>query len=147
MPHEPRAARIAKSTVPRDNRRRVAILVLSPLSFSSRRVAVVTPRRRPPTILPIPYTFTLTSAGVSPKELTVPLGTRVLFVNNDSRRHDMASDPHPEHDLCTEINSVGVLNPGRVARRIIWSSRRPADFTITTIRRRQRLPATSGRER
>ena len=60
-----------------------------------------------------PYTFTLTSTGVSPKELTVPLGTRVLFVNNDSRRHDMASDPHPEHDLCVEINSVGVLNPGQ----------------------------------
>lgn len=59
-----------------------------------------------------PYTFTLTSGGVSPKELTVPLGTRVLFVNNDSRRHDMASDPHPDHDLCTELNSVGVLNPG-----------------------------------
>ena len=60
-----------------------------------------------------PYTFTLTSTGVSPKELTVPLGTRVLFVNNDSRRHDMASDPHPDHDLCIELNSVGVLNPGQ----------------------------------
>jgi plastocyanin len=60
-----------------------------------------------------PYMFTLTSAGVSPKELTVPLGTRVLFVNNDSRRHDMESDPHPEHDLCVELNSVGLLNPGQ----------------------------------
>ena len=60
-----------------------------------------------------PYTFTLTSGGVNPKELTVPLGTRVLFVNNDSRRHDMASDPHPDHDLCVELNSVGVLNPGQ----------------------------------
>ena len=60
-----------------------------------------------------PYTFTLTSSGVSPKELTVPLGTRVLFVNNDSRRHDMASDEHPDHLLCTEINSVGVLTPGQ----------------------------------
>jgi len=59
-----------------------------------------------------PYTFTLTSTGVSPKELTVPLGTRVLFVNNDSRRHDMASDPHPEHDLCHEMDPVGLLNPG-----------------------------------
>ena len=60
-----------------------------------------------------PYTFTLTSGGVNPKELTVPPGTRVLFVNNDSRRHDMASDPHPDHDLCIELNSVGVLNPGQ----------------------------------
>jgi len=60
-----------------------------------------------------PYSFTLTSSGVTPKELTVPLGARVLFVNQDSRRHDIASDPHPEHTDCTEINSVGVVTPGQ----------------------------------
>jgi plastocyanin len=60
-----------------------------------------------------PYTFTLTSSGVSPKELIVPLGTRVLFANNDSRRHDMTSDEHPDHLLCPEINSVGVLTTGQ----------------------------------
>jgi plastocyanin len=59
-----------------------------------------------------PYTFTLTSTGVTPKELTVPAGTQVSFLNNDSRRHDMASDPHPEHDLCPEING-GALSPGQ----------------------------------
>ncbi|HEU4937883.1 MAG TPA: hypothetical protein VFT39_15600 [Vicinamibacterales bacterium] len=66
----------------------------------------------PPTTPSNPYTFTLTSSGVSPKELTVPPGTRVLFINQDSRRHDMASDPHPDHSDCTEINSVGVLTTG-----------------------------------
>jgi len=60
-----------------------------------------------------PYTFTLTSSGVSPKQLVVPPGTRVLFVNQDARRHDVASDPHPEHTNCTEINSVGVLTTGQ----------------------------------
>jgi len=50
---------------------------------------------------------------VSPTELVVPPGTRVLFTNNHIVRHDMSSDPHPEHDLCTEINQVGVLNPGQ----------------------------------
>ena len=60
-----------------------------------------------------PYTFTLTSSGVSPKQLVVPPGTRVLFVNQDARRHDVASDPHPEHTDCTEINSVGVLTTGQ----------------------------------
>jgi len=60
-----------------------------------------------------PFTFTITAAGgVSPKELTVPPGTRVLFVNNDSKRRNMTSDPHPEHDACPEINSVGLLNVG-----------------------------------
>jgi hypothetical protein len=67
----------------------------------------------PPTSPSNPYTITLTSTGVSSKELIVPLGTRVLFVNNDSRRHDMASDPHPEHTDCQELNAVGLLNPGQ----------------------------------
>jgi plastocyanin len=58
-------------------------------------------------------TVTITSAGVSPKELTVSPGTRVLFVNNDSRLHDMSSDPHPAHDDCVEINQVGLLQPGQ----------------------------------
>jgi plastocyanin len=60
-----------------------------------------------------PYTFTLTSSGVLPKQLVVPPGTRVLFVNQDARRHDVASNPHPEHTDCTEINSVGVLTTGQ----------------------------------
>jgi plastocyanin len=59
-----------------------------------------------------PNTFTVTASGVSPKEMTVPPGTRVLFVNNDARGHDMASDPHPEHDICRELN-VGRLDPGQ----------------------------------
>jgi plastocyanin len=59
-----------------------------------------------------PNTFTVSASGVSPKEMTVAPGTRVLFVNSDARPHDMASDPHPEHDLCRELN-LGTLNPGQ----------------------------------
>lgn len=58
-------------------------------------------------------TITISSSGVvSPKELTVSPGARVWFMNNDSRRHDMASDPHPDHMDCPEIN-VGLLNTGQ----------------------------------
>lgn len=55
------------------------------------------------------------SAGaiVSPKVLTVSPGARVLFVNNDTRRHDMSSDDHPDHLECPPLNQVGVLNPGQ----------------------------------
>jgi plastocyanin len=61
-----------------------------------------------------PSTITISTAGtVSPTELTVSPGTRVLFRNNDSRRHDMTSDPHPEHTDCPELNQVGLLNPGQ----------------------------------
>ena len=58
-------------------------------------------------------TFTITSAGVSPKSLTVPVGTRVTFINNDNRTHDMESDPHPEHTDCPPINQVGFMTPGQ----------------------------------
>lgn len=58
-------------------------------------------------------TITITSAGVSPVALTVAPGTRVTFVNNDSRSHDMSSDPHPDHTNCPEINQAGFLNPGQ----------------------------------
>jgi hypothetical protein len=37
----------------------------------------------------------------------------VLFINNDNRRRNMTSDPHPEHDECPEINNVGLLNTGQ----------------------------------
>jgi hypothetical protein len=60
-----------------------------------------------------PYTFTISTSGVSPKELTVPQGTRVLFVNNDNRRRNMTSDPHPDHLDCPEINNVGLLSTGQ----------------------------------
>ena len=57
--------------------------------------------------------FTITSAGVSPKELTVPPGTRVQFLNNDTQNHDMESDPHPDHTDCPELTQVGFLSPGQ----------------------------------
>jgi plastocyanin len=56
-------------------------------------------------------TITITSSGVSPKTVTVALGSRVTFVNNDTRPHDMNSNPHPEHTDCPEIN-VGFIAAG-----------------------------------
>jgi plastocyanin len=59
-------------------------------------------------------TITISASGVvSPKQLTVAPGTRVLFVNSHSARHDMTSDPHPDHLDCPELNQVGLLNPGQ----------------------------------
>lgn len=57
--------------------------------------------------------ITITSSGVSPTEITVSPGTRVAFVNNDTRSHSMTSDPHPDHTDCPEINQVGLLQPGQ----------------------------------
>jgi len=61
-----------------------------------------------------PNVITIGSNGVvTPKDLTVAQGARVLFVNNDSRRHDMTSDDHPDHLECPPLNQVGVLTPGQ----------------------------------
>lgn len=57
-------------------------------------------------------TITITSNGADQRDLTVPLGTRIRWVNNDTRNHEMSSDPHPEHNQCPEINA-GVLTPGQ----------------------------------
>jgi len=58
-------------------------------------------------------TITITSSGVSPTQVTISQGARVLFVNNDSKSHNVASDPHPEHTDCPPINNVGLLQPGQ----------------------------------
>lgn len=58
-------------------------------------------------------TITITAAGVSPNNIEVALGARVLFINNDSKSHSMFSDPHPSHTDCPPINSVGFLPPGQ----------------------------------
>lgn len=60
-----------------------------------------------------PAVITITSSGVSPKNLTVSPGTQVTFVNNDQIVHDMTSNPHPEHTDCPELNQVGFLVPGQ----------------------------------
>ena len=57
-------------------------------------------------------TITITASGASPKNVTVSPGSQVQFVNNDSREHQMYSDPHPEHSDCPPFDQVGSLRPG-----------------------------------
>ncbi len=58
-------------------------------------------------------TITITATGASPRSIQVNAGTRVLFVNQNTRAHNMTSDPHPEHTDCPELNQVGLLMPGQ----------------------------------
>ncbi|HET7698803.1 MAG TPA: hypothetical protein VFK57_24005 [Vicinamibacterales bacterium] len=58
-------------------------------------------------------TVTITSAGVNPSTVTVAVGQTVTFVNNDSRAHEIASNPHPQHGTCPGIEAgLGTLAPG-----------------------------------
>lgn len=56
----------------------------------------------------IAATLTITASGISPGNVVVPVGSRVTIVNNDTRPHDMNSDPHPVHTQCPALN-VGTL--------------------------------------
>ena len=58
-------------------------------------------------------TITLTATGLVPTEVRIPVGGRVLFVNNDARPHAMSSDPLTVHTDCPAINDVGTLAPGQ----------------------------------
>lgn len=53
------------------------------------------------------------NSAVSPSQVTVAVGQSVTFVNNDTRSHDMESDPHPAHTDCPSFANVGLLQPGQ----------------------------------
>ena len=55
----------------------------------------------------------MTASGVSPATMTVAVGSRVTFVNNDAVPHDVAGGPDPAHPDCREIDAVGFLAPGQ----------------------------------
>ena len=54
-----------------------------------------------------------TNSAVSPSQVTISVGQSVTFTNNDTRSHDMESDPHPAHTDCPSIGNVGLLQPGQ----------------------------------
>jgi plastocyanin len=61
----------------------------------------------------IAATVTITASGVSPKSVTIPIGSRVTFVNNDTRTHDINSNPHPNHGSCPSMDGVLNMAPGQ----------------------------------
>jgi plastocyanin len=59
-------------------------------------------------------TLTITSAGINPRSVGVAVGQTVTIVNNDTRSHEIASDPHPQHGSCPSIEAgIGTLAPGQ----------------------------------
>jgi plastocyanin len=60
-----------------------------------------------------PNTVTIRPNGMSPVEITVSVGARVTFVNNDVIPHDVAGGPDPNNPDCREIDAVGFLTPGQ----------------------------------
>jgi plastocyanin len=99
-------------------RRHAPALLVVVLLTASCGGSDTSPTPSSPTPTPTPgapsgATITITSSGVAPRSVTVAAGSRVTFVNNDSRSHEMASNPHPSHTDCTAINDVGFLAAGQ----------------------------------
>jgi plastocyanin len=89
------------------------------------------PARPPVSGTPGPLGATVTigaNGAVSPSSVTISVGQSVAFVNNNTRRHDMTSDPHPTHTDCPQMNAVGFLNPGQTRNTNAFPTARTCGF-------------------
>jgi plastocyanin len=89
------------------------------------------PARPPVSGTPGPVGATVTigaNGAVSPGSVTISVGQSVAFVNNNTRRHDMTSDPHPTHTDCPQMNAVGFLNPGQTRNTNAFPTARTCSF-------------------
>jgi hypothetical protein len=57
----------------------------------------------------------------------VAVGSRVTMTNNDSREHDMNSDPHPQHTSCPAIN-WGDIRPGQSVQSDVLTTARTCGY-------------------
>jgi hypothetical protein len=72
--------------------------------------------------------MTITNQGVTPREITIAVGGRVLFVNNDMFSHDIAGGPDPSRPDCPEINEAGFLAPGQSRQTAPLTGPRTCEF-------------------
>jgi len=78
---------------------------------------------------PIGATITIGSNGaVSPATVTINNGESVMFVNSHNRPHQMASDPHPDHNQCPPINGAGTLDAGQSRATFAMTTSRTCGF-------------------
>lgn len=73
-------------------------------------------------------TITVTSTGVSPAELTVPVGSRVTFRNLDVRAHDFSGGPDPAQPECPEIDQAGFVASGQSRQTGVFTAARTCRF-------------------
>lgn len=105
----------------------------SPLSSTLRGLtptgptAVAPPGTVPPSSLGS-RTITITATGMSPLEITINVGERVTFVNNDSRPHDVVGGKDPATPDCPEIVQAGFLAPGQRAETGVFTQAKTCEY-------------------
>jgi plastocyanin len=98
-----------------------------------------TPPATPTLAIP---TVTITSTGMTPLEITIDVGQRVTFVNNDTRAHDLVGGIDPNNPDCPEITQAGFLTPGQSRDTGIFTTARRCEYHDHTM---LSVPAFQGR--
>lgn len=91
---------------------------------------------------PAQPTITITATGMTPLEITIAVGQRVTFVNNDSRAHDVVGGVDPANPECPEILQAGFLAPGQSRDTAVFTTARICNYHDHTA---LGVPAFSGR--
>jgi hypothetical protein len=71
---------------------------------------------------------TVTSAGLSPSVVTIPVGARVTFTNADTRPHDFSGGPDPSRPECPEIDVAGFIVPGQSRQTGVFTVARTCEY-------------------
>lgn len=79
---------------------------------------------------------------MTPLELTITVGQRVTFVNNDIRAHDVVGGVDPSHPDCPEIVQAGFLSPGQRGDTGVFTTARTCEYHDHTM---LSVPAFQGR--
>ena len=87
-------------------------------------------------------TITISSSGMTRLELTISVGQRVTFVNNDIRAHDVVGGIDPSHPDCPEIVQMGFLSPGQRGNTGVFTAARTCEYHDHTM---LSVPAFQGR--
>ena len=65
---------------------------------------------------------------MSPLEITINVGRRVIFVNNDSRPHDLVGGKDPSTPGCPEITQAGFITPGQSAETGVFTRAQTCEY-------------------
>jgi plastocyanin len=84
----------------------------------------------------------ITASGMSPLEVSVNVGQRVEFVNNDSRPHDLVGGKDPNTPDCPEITEAGFITPGQRAATGVFTRAQTCEYHDHTM---MGVPAFQGR--
>jgi plastocyanin len=76
---------------------------------------------------PNDQTITISAAGVSPKNVTITSGSRIIWVNSDTVVHHPSSNPHPQHTDCPALG-VAPISPGQQATSGTLTTQRTCGF-------------------